>query len=258
MRGKSEVRNSKSESKKSRLLIPAMSYITSIVLLLFSNTSFAQAKTDSLTPPLDDYRHFIMPTAKAVHGGYFGFWELAFLQGGFGVGNVLSFSGGITVMPTVAFRSQFGFLQAKATLADEGGISFAIGANFLRLTSDNLYLHAFATATLEMQNETRYTALVFLKATGSDFPIVNVFPYGSFSFTYGSPLGLGIGFDTPIKGVPNTRVIAELWNHDISSPSKFAILFGVRIESERFSSDFGFMYFSLPLLAPVANFVWRF
>ena len=258
MRGKSEVRKLKfgaanaNDRKAVRLLVLILS------LLFTSEHVFAQAKADSLTPPYDDYRHFIMPTGKPIQGGYFGFWELAFLQGGFGVGDVLSFSGGLTVMPTVAFRSQFGFLQAKATLADEGGISFAVGANFLRLTSDNLYLHAFASATMEMQNETRYTGLIFLKIVGSDFPIVNVVPYGSFSFTYGSPLGAGIGFDTPIKGIPNTRFVAEIWNHDLSAPSKIALLFSLRVENERFSSDFGFMYFSLPLLAPVANFVWRF
>jgi hypothetical protein len=235
------------------------SFILAIaIIILFAEHISAQNK-DSVTAPVDDYRHFIMPTGKAIHDGYFGFWELAFLQGGIGFGNTLSFSGGITVIPTVAFRSQFAFLQGKATLADEGGISFAVGANFLRLTSDNLYLHAFISGTAEMQNETRYTALLFLKAVGpADPAIVNVVPIGQFAFTYGGLLGLGIGFDTPIKGLPNTRIIAEIWNHDLSSVNKFAFLFGVRIESERFSSDFGFMYFSLPLLAPVANFVWRF
>lgn len=230
-----------------------------IVLSLFiSHSTMARPMADSVTAPYDDYRHFIMPTAKPIHGGYFGFWELAFLQGGVGIGDVLSFSGGITVLPTVAFRSQIGYLQAKATLADEGGISFAVGANLLRMTSSFLYLHGFISATMEMQNETRYTGLIFLKASGQEFPIVNVVPYGSFSFTYGSPLGAGIGFDTPIKGIKNTRIVAEIWNHDLSSPNKIALLFTIRLENERFSSDFGFMYFSLPLLAPVANFVWRF
>src|SRR5436189_5996726 len=94
-----------------------------VLLFLFLAGSLNAAPvSDSVTAPLDDYRHFIMPTAKPIHGGYFGFWELAFLQGGVGVGDFLSFSGGITVLPTVAFRSQIGYLQAKATLADEGGI----------------------------------------------------------------------------------------------------------------------------------------
>jgi hypothetical protein len=160
----------------------------------------------------------------------------------------------------VAFRSQFAYLQGKATIADEGGISFAVGANLLRLTSDFLYLHAFASATMEMQNETRYTGLLFLKVSGNSYPIIYVYPFSPppFTFSYGGLLGAGIGFDTPIKGIPNTRIVAEIWNHDLSVPSKIALLFAARIENERFSSDFGFMYFSLPLLAPVANFVWRF
>lgn len=247
---KSKVRSPKSEVKY-------LWIIFLIAYLCIIRNNYAQSKADSVTAPLDAYRHFIMPTAKPINGGYVGFWELAFVNAGIGFGNI-SFSGGVTVLPTVAFRSQFAFLQGKATLADEGGISFAVGANLLRLTSDFLYLHAFASATIEMQNETRYTALLFLKAYGNDFPVIAVVPYGMFGFNYGSPLGAGIGFDTPIKGVPNTRIVAEIWNHDLSAPSKIALLFAVRVENERFSSDFGFMYFSLPLLAPVANFVWRF
>ncbi len=252
-----EVRSRKSEIRIDRCFKLLISIL--FFMLFIDGRVYCQSKGDTtLTAPLDDYRHFIMPTGKPIHGGYFGFWELAFLQGGFGVSNFLSFSGGITVLPTVAARSQIGYLQAKATLADEGGISFAVGGNLLRLTSEHLYFHAFASATMEMQNETRYTGLLFLKLAGHDFPIVTVAPYGVFGLSYGSPLGAGIGFDTPIKGIPNTRIVAEIWNHDLSSPSKIALLFAARVESERFSSDFGFMYFSLPLLVPVANFVWRF
>jgi len=230
-----------------------------VIFLTLPHKILASPLPDSVTAPLDDYRHFIMPTGKPIHGGYVGFWELAFVNAGIGFGNI-SFSGGITVLPTVAIRSQFAFLQGKATLADEGGISFAVGANLLRLTSDFLYLHAFASATMEMQNETRYTGLLFLKAYGDPYPTIYVYPFSPppFTFSYGGVLGAGIGFDTPIKGVPNTRIVAEIWNHDLSTPSKIALLFAVRVENERFSSDFGFMYFSLPLLAPVANFVWRF
>ncbi|HYM20156.1 MAG TPA: hypothetical protein VEW28_04030 [Candidatus Kapabacteria bacterium] len=224
--------------------------------MFFTSTAFSQSK-DSLTAPIDDYRHFIMPSAKPITNGYIGFWELAFLQGGFGVSDFLSVSGGVTIMPTVSFKSQFAFLQAKATLAQEEGVSFAVGANLLRMTSEHFYLHPFLEATIEMQNEMRYTGLVFFKAVGDDYPIVNVYPYGAFSFSYGSPLGAGLGFDTPIKGIPNSRLVVEAWNHDLSTPSKLALVFAVRVESQRFSSDFGFMYFTLPLLTPVANFVWR-
>ena len=227
-----------------------------MIALFFPRVIFAQAK-DSVTPPVDDYRHFIMPTAKPITNGYIGFWELAFLNAGVGVSDFLSFTGGVTIMPTVSFKSQFAYLQAKATLAEEAGVSFAVGGNLLRLTSEHFYVHPFLEATIEMQNETRYTGLIFYKAVGDDYPIVNVYPYGQFSFSYGGSLGAGLGFDTPIKGVPNARFVAEAWNHDLSIPNKLALLFAVRVESQKFSSDFGFMYFTLPLLTPVANFVWR-
>src|ERR1044071_642078 len=88
----------------------------------------------------DGYRHFIMPTGKPVEGGYLGFWELAFMQGGVGFGDFLSLTGGFTIMPTVAFRSQIGFAQSKITFFDDQGLSLAGGLNFLRLTSDNTFI----------------------------------------------------------------------------------------------------------------------
>jgi hypothetical protein len=199
-----------------------------------------------------------MPTGKPLEGGYLGVWELAFLQAGYGFGDFLTVSGGMTIMPTVALRSQFAFLQAKATLADQGGIAFAAGLNLLSMTHQHFYTHGFVSGTAEMQDDSRYTALLFFKFAGDNNPIVNVDPYGQFGFSYGSPLGGGMGFDTPLKGVQNTRIIVEIWNHDLSVPSKIAALAAFRVEGEKFSSDFGLMYFTLPLLAPVANFVWRF
>ena len=226
------------------------------VLILFSlSTRVLATPSDSVR---DGYRHFIMPTAKAIEGGYAGFWELAFLQAGYGFGDVLSVSGGFTIMPTVAFRSQFGFLQGKLTPYDDQGFSLATGINFLRLTSDFPYWHLFGLLTFQNPNGPRYTGAIFYKLSGEDFPMVNVFPYGMFGFTYGGALGAGLGLDTPLPGNDNVRFVAEAWNHDISTPNKLAVLGAFRVEAERFSSDFGFIYFTLPLLAPVANFVWRF
>ena len=219
------------------------------------NSSGAPARADTVR---DAYRHFIMPTAKPVNGGYLGFWELAFLQGGVGFSDVVSLVGGFTAMPTVAFRSQFAYVQAKVTMVDEGPFSFAMGLNLLRLTSDHIYDHLFAVGTYETPGHLRFTGLFFYKLAGDNFPIVNVFPYGEFSFNYGGPIGVGAGFDAPVPDVQNLRVIAEVWNHDIESPQKVAAMVGLRVENSRFSSDFGFMYFTQPLIVPVANFVWRF
>jgi hypothetical protein len=205
----------------------------------------------------DGYRHFIMPSAKPIQGGYAGFWELGFLNAGVGIGDVLSLAGGFTILPTVAFKSQIGYLQAKLTAVDEGPFSFAAGLNFLRMTSSFPYLHLFAEGTYEFPSKVRVTGLFMYKLSGNDFPIVNIIPYGSFIFSYGGPVGGGIGFDMPTS-IPNLRLIGEAWNHDLSNPSKLAAMIGLRVENSRFSSDFGLMYFSEPLLVPVANFVWRF
>lgn len=213
----------------------------------------------------DGYRHFIMPTGKPIEGGYVGFWELAFMQAGVGFEDFLSITGGFTIMPTVAFRSQIGFTQAKLTFFDDQGLSLSAGLNFLRLTSENTFLHGFGVLTYETPSQTRISGLLFYKLStstpdGPDNPLimVNVVPYGSFSFIYNSGLGGGVGFDTPLPGNPNVRFVGEIWNHDLSTPNKLGVIGAIRIESDRFSSDFGFMYFTLPLVAPIANFVWRF
>ena len=239
-----------------------MRYFFAILLLLAFVTTSSATPSDTIP---DGYRHFIMPTGKPIEGGYFGFWELAFMQAGYGIGDVLSVSGAFTVMPTVAFRSQFGYLQGKLTLYDDQGFSLAGGLNFLRLTSDNTFLHVFGALTYEMPSQTRITGLIFYKISsstpqGPNNPLitVNVVPYGSFTFLYTGGLGAGIGFDTPLPNNPNMRIVAEAWSQDLTSPNKLGIIGAFRLESDRFSSDFGLMYFSLPLIAPVANFVWRF
>ncbi|MDP4198487.1 MAG: hypothetical protein Q8922_00885 [Bacteroidota bacterium] len=254
----------KSASRGANASIRHLSFVIchSILFLLLATTTSIASPTDSVR---DSFRHFIMPTGKPIEGGYLGFWELAFLQAGYGVGDVFSISAGFTIMPTVAFRSQIGFVQGKLTFFDDQGFSLAGGLNFLRLTSDNTFLHLFGVLTYETPSASRFSGMLFYKMTswtpeGPDNPLilVNVFPYGSFSFIYNSGLGGGLGFDTPLPGNPNVRFVAEIWNHDLSSPNKLGIIGALRVESDRFSSDFGFMYFTLPLIAPVANFVWRF
>jgi len=227
------------------------------ILFLFGFALQGKAQSDSLASK-DPYRHFIMPTAKPIQGGFVGVYELAFLQAGYGFGDFLSLTGGITLMPTVAFRSQIGFLQAKATFADENGVSFAAGVNYLRMTSEYPYIHGFISATAEQQDETRYTGFMFYKFYGEEYPVITIDPYGSFSFSYTGSLGAGIGFDKPIKAWKNIRFVAEVWNHDLTSAKNIAILAALRLETKDFSSDFGLMYFSVPLLVPVASFVARF
>lgn len=234
-----------------------MKQVVILFILIIGLSSLGYAQADSLASK-DPYRHFIMPTAKPIQGGYAGVWELAFVQAGYGFGDFLSVSGGITLMPTVSMKSQVGFLQAKATLADEHGISFAAGVNYLRMTSEYPYIHGFVSATAEQQDETRYTGFIFYKFYGEEYPVVDIYPYGSFSFSYTGSLGAGIGFDKPIKAWKNIRFVAEVWNHDLTSAKNIALLAALRLETKDFSSDFGLMYFSVPLLVPVASFVARF
>jgi hypothetical protein len=236
-----------------------------LLALALSVPASVSAQTTSSDSVVDGYRHFIMPTGKPIEGGYFGFWELGFMQAGYGFGDVLSVAGGFTIMPTVAFRSQFGFLQSKLTLYDDQGLSLAAGLNYLRLTSDNTLLHLFGALTYETPDQTRFTGLFFYKIyantpNGSNTTLitVNVVPYGAFTFNYTGGLGAGLGFDTPLTNNKNMRFVGEIWNHDLSDPTALGVVAALRLESENFSSDFGFMYFTLPLIAPVANFVWRF
>ena len=237
-------------------------FIVILSLLTLSTGIVSAAPTDSLP---DGYRHFIMPTGKPVEGGYLGFWELAFLQAGYGFGDVFSLTAGFTVMPTVAFRSQFGYVQGKFTLYDDDVFSLSGGLNYFRLTSDNNLYHLFGSITYQHPSGSRFTGVVFYKiasttSNGPDNPLVtvNVIPYGTFTFIYQGGLGAGLGFDTPFPNNPHMRFVAELWNLDISNPNKLGVIGAFRLESDHFSSDFGLMYFTVPLIAPVANFVWRF
>lgn len=245
-----------------------MLVVSSTMILISSTTLFTSVSSAQSIIPTDSvrdgYREFIMPTGKPIEGGYLGAWELAFLQGGYGFGDVLSLSGGFTVLPTVAFRSQFAFLQGKLTLFDDQGFALGAGVNFLRLTSDNLLLHLFGSLTYSMDSGSRLTAMAFYKIytstpNGSNYNLltVNVVPYGSFTFLYTGGLGGGVAFDTPLLGNRNVRFVSEVWDLDLSS-LKIGVVGALRLETDNFSSDFGLMYFSVPLLAPVANFVWRF
>jgi hypothetical protein len=242
-----------------------MKFVALLLSLFVSVANAQQAPSTNLeyfAPAIDTIRdpgrHFLMPTAKANEGAYIGAWELAFLQAGIGFDKVVSVNAGITAMPTVAFRSQFAFVNTKLTIMDEPWFSFALGGNFLRLTSKLPYVHLFGIGTYEHEDKTRISGMFFYKLSGEDFPVVDVFPYGSFAFNYGGALGAGAGFDTPFLNVSNMRLVGEIWNHDLQTPSKLMALLALRVESSRFSSDFGFAFFTLPLLAPVANFVWRF
>ena|ERR1051325_14400 len=249
-------------SPKTKTICHSSFVICHFVFLIICCSATKAAEPDSVR---DGYRHFVMPSGKPIEGGYLGFWELAFMQAGVGFGDVVSLSGGFTIMPTVAFRSQIGFVQSKLTFFDDQGLSLSAGLNFLRLTSDNTFLHTFGVLTYETPSQTRVSGMLFYKLststpTGPDNPliVVNVVPYGQFSFIYNSNLGGALGFDTPLPNNPNVRFVGEIWNHDLSSPNKLGVIAAMRVESDRFSSDFGFMYFTLPLVAPVANFVWRF
>src|SRR5438477_4988126 len=143
--------------------------VRSIVVTLLS--AFALMATRAEAAPMDSvrdgYRHFIMPTAKPIEGGYIGFWELAFMQAGYGFGDVFSLSAGFTIMPTVAFRSQIGFVQGKLTFFDDQGVSLSSGLNFLRLTSANTFLHLFGVLTEELPSQTRLSIMAFYKIASS-------------------------------------------------------------------------------------------
>lgn len=227
-----------------------------ITAIFWSSQNAIASPEDTSRAVADASRHFIMPTARPIEGGYLGFWELGWLQAGGGLG-AISLSGGFTVLPTVAFRSQIAFIQGKLTLYDDRTIGLAAGINWLRLTSEFPYTHLFTVLTIETDDHARYSGSVFYKLSGDDFPHPNIEPYGAFQFTYGGALGAALGMDMPIAS-SRMRFVAEAWNHDVSVPNKLAVLAALRLEEEDFSSDFGFMYFTLPMIAPVANFVWRF
>ena len=219
-------------------------------------------RAQSITPPLSATRPtprvFLLPTANAIGAGhgFLGDYELFALYGGFGIGDIVSVTAGTTLVPMLNFGAQLSTMQVKATFLQDEGIAFATGASLSFITSANRYTHLFLNGSL-LVDSTWYTVAVYYRIGGPEMASVDVAPFGNFAFSYIGSLGIGLGAEIPIRNRPDMHVIAEIWNHDVSSPRHTAVMAGLRIGNEMLSGSFGLMFTPVPFVFPVASFAYE-
>lgn len=213
------------------------------------------------------YRHnhrvYLMPTAEPIRGNHFvGAWQLLFLYGGFGVGNI-SVTGGLTLVPGLSGEEQGKLVNVKATVfsteLDESGNrgTLALGGNLTFANSSNLIWNGYAAATFSGQR-TSITALAFTKIGAPDTYTVRAGNFGqAFGLRYeAGAFGLGIGLDSRFTERQDLHFIAELWTPRLAQLSNTGLLAGLRLANTSVSMDFGLAVFPQPLVLPFVSFAW--
>lgn len=217
----------------------------------------------------ESYRHnhrvFLLPTAEPISNNHFvGNLELLALWGGFGIGNVASFTLARTFLPGIPSSEQVSYLNAKATVYQdgyenfEGKFSIAVGGNLAWVNSPNKLQHIFTSATFT-RVRSRVTGTVFMNLSGSAMDIftIRAGTYGAVNARYASgSVGIGIGVDTRFSNYRGLHFIGELWNSDLTRPTNSVVVLGLRVANTSVSADFGLAVFSAPAVVPVMSFAW--
>ena len=208
------------------------------------------------------HRSFLMPTALPIGDNHFvGCYELLFLYGGFGIGDVFSCTAGKSFAPGARWDQQLSELNAKFTVYQQkfdnqdGAIALAAGANLAFVNDNNRLIHAYAVGTYT-GTVSHVSAAIFTKLGSQDYAQIK-FNHESIDMNYpDGAFGLAFGLDTKFARWNNLYFIGEIWNNDIDRASNTAILLGVRHASTRFSADFGLAFFTQPFAVPFISFVW--
>jgi hypothetical protein len=205
--------------------------------------------------------HFLMPSASANGpGGFISDYELGFLYGGFGIGEVATITAGLTLVPGMPLRSQLYHVNAKVTFLRNETFENAVGLTYTFLTTDHPYGHLYAVWTFP-SGRARYSAMIFGALTGAAEAPIAITPLGSdtvrFTFHNNAVAGVAFGLDMPAFGRDDMRWVAELWNSDVTKPANSAAMIGIRLANEHLSADFGVALLPTPTVFPLAAFMWR-
>ena len=219
------------------------------------------ALSDSYHP---NHSLFIMPTANSIKNNHFiSNYELAFFYVGFGISDLLSITGGRSILPFTTVDNQISMINAKLTLPsisiDASNFVFALGLNCGWVTTYNSMLHLYAIGTynsIDLHNS-NFSFGVFYKIGNQDYPstirlfdriIAFDYPDGAF--------GICAGFDSRFSSRRDLSLVTEIWNSDITRPTNTAILLGLKLSSRNFSSTFGITLVTEPIVFPFFNFIW--
>lgn len=209
-----------------------------------------------------NHRVFLLPTANSIGSNHFiGAFELLFFYAGFGIADILSVTGGRTIIPQINSDEQLTVLNAKATLLSEEfskinrKLSLAVGGNLSYINDRNRLIHYYAVGSFEL-NRTSLHAAIFYKG-GSRNIYDLYFGENTLEMRYADgAFGLGLGVDTRIPDTHGVYFIGELWNSNIQEPTHTGVLLGIRLCNDTFSADFGLSFFTSPFVAPFTSFVW--
>lgn len=209
------------------------------------------------------HRYFLLPTAIGIGSNHFvGMMELFFFYGGFGVTDYFSLIVGRSFLPTLYSNQQLTLLNVKGSLPklvlDDvvREIHFALGGNLAFANHNNRFVHLYGVGTA-LFYKTSLSVSLFYKMGSGDIYLIRfansvqdvIYQDGSF--------GISAGFDTKLSDFKDVHIVGELWNIDVAKPTKTGVFLGVRFANDRFSSDFGFAFFTQPFLAPFVSFVWN-
>ncbi len=208
------------------------------------------------------HRIFLLPTADPIGDDHFiGMFEVLFLYGGIGIGDIVSITGGRTLIPQIASDQQISDYNIKISFLHvpfesmEGYMSFAAGANVAYVNANNSIINPYIVATF-VGERSRITGNVFFKTGSDDFYDVR-FRDQLFNMQYANgAVGIGLGLDTKFSKRNDLHFIGELWNNNITKPTNTGVLLGLRLANTNFSSDFGIAFFTQPFAAPFVSFVW--
>ncbi len=173
-------------------------------------------------------RLFFGPTAEAVHGGYLSAYEIFFPFLAFGIADVFTLAGGMTIVPGLPMEDQLYYVAPKITLP--------LGSETFKLAGGALYTNIFSS-----EGETGAGAVYGVATMGSKGTALT--------------LGMGFGFsgggwaDQPVLLVGgearlsnSIALISENW-FPIGSDVQL-LSFGLRFFGDQLSADLGFF---LPL-----------
>ena len=152
-------------------------------------------------------------------------------------------------------------LNAKLTLVNiewdnmPGGMKMALGGNLTFINDKNRLSHLYGVVTF-YGDRTDISATVYTKTGAEDYyqprfnnELVDInYENGAF--------GVALGITTKITARHGFYFLGELWNNNIAKMTNTALLGGLRVCNSNFSADFGILFFTVPYIIPVVNFVW--
>jgi len=217
----------------------------------------------------DAYRHrhrgFLLPTAQPIRNDHY----ISLVEGlmpylGIGLFDVVSISGGRTIIPGINWSEQVSNLNVKVTvhesengLVAEGRQYYALGINGAWINDVNFLGHVFGVATFTGKR-TQVSTMLFAKIAGKDQYTITAGDFFSpvtMQFENGT-IGIALGLDTRFPDMRELHFIAELWNSDITRPSNTALYTGLRFSNTSVAMDFGFTLTPGPALVPTFAFAW--